>query len=69
MLLWKKCWSKTSKNLTITEMNGNMAEDGGLAEDGIVKQVEYIFVDQLNNRDICSYVFAAMHSHQLSQFN
>ena len=49
-------------------MNGNMAEDGGLAEDGIVKQVEYIFVDQLNNR-ICSYVFAAMHSHQLSQFS
>lgn len=50
-------------------MNGNMAEDGGLAEEGIVKQVEYIFVDQLNNRDICSYVFAAMHSHQLSQFS
>lgn len=33
-------------------MNGNMAEDGGLAEDGIVKQVEYIFVDQLNNKSI-----------------
>ena len=33
------------------------------------KQVECIFIDQFNTRDMCSYVSTAMHSHQLQQFN
>ena len=50
-------------------MTGNVMEEGGLAEEGIGKQVECIFIDQFNTRDMCSYVSTAMHSHQLQQFN